>query len=226
MIAYVVERVRKSRLVSEVWLATTTNPEDSALVEWAAGAGLPCFRGSADDVLDRYYRAARAAQAEVVVRITGDCPLIDPAVIDQVVQAYLQDSFDYVSNTQPPTFPDGLDIEVFSFTALERAWREARLGSEREHVTPYLWKHPEIFKLKNVAHVPDLSVERWTLDTAADFEFLTRVIEGGAPTGGPGSLPEVLAMVAAHPEWRAINVHQRRNAGYQKSLCEDTAAFS
>ncbi|MBI5221600.1 MAG: glycosyltransferase family protein, partial [Candidatus Magasanikbacteria bacterium] len=144
IINYVFDRVSNSVLIDEVWLATTTNAEDNVLERWAQDQNIKYFRGSSDDVLDRYYQTALLSGANTVIRITGDCPLVDPRVIDMVLGEYQKGGFDYVCNTQPPTFPDGLDVEVFSFVSLEKTWKEAKLKSEREHVTPYIWKNSTI----------------------------------------------------------------------------------
>ncbi len=217
----VIERARMSRLANDVWLATTTSHADDVLADWAVEKGIPHYRGSEVDVLDRYYHAAIQSKADVIVRVTGDCPVLDPQVTDRVIQAFLDGEYDYVSNTQPPTFPDGLDTEVVSFAALEKAWKEAKLNSEREHVMPYIWKHPDKFKLFNIANTEDFSNHRWTLDTPEDFEFLRLLIESCEARGGFYGLNEVLSICLAHPEWQGINAHHTRNEGYTKSLGED-----
>lgn len=223
VIEYVFDRVRPSRLLDEVWLATTTEPEDETLVAWAELNNIPYFRGSVNDVLDRYYETARLAKADVVVRITGDCPLADYKVIDEVVGQYLSNypAFDYVCNTQPPTFPDGLDVEVFSFKALEKAWKEAQLTSEREHVTPYIWKHPELFKIKNIRNDIDLSALRWTLDTPEDLTLINLVLTEVQKEKMYVHFERILEIFSQHPEWNLINAHYKRNEGYIKSLKED-----
>lgn len=218
----VFERVKPSRFINEIWLATTINPEDDVLAEWAVQNNFTCYRGSAEDVLDRYYQTALKAKAEVIVRITGDCPLHDPEVIDKVIESYGRGSqFDYVANIYPPTYPDGLDVEIFSFQALEKSWREAKLKSEREHVTAYIWKHPERFRIKNISHLEDLSFYRWTLDTPEDLKFLRLIFEELQKKQQFGHLAEVLAILQEHPEWLKINAQYRRNEGYQKALKED-----
>ncbi|OGH72376.1 MAG: hypothetical protein A2921_04465 [Candidatus Magasanikbacteria bacterium RIFCSPLOWO2_01_FULL_43_20b] len=216
------ERVSQSRKVAEIWLATTTSPGDDELYHFIAGKRIKCYRGSEFDVLDRYYQTALLAAAGAVVRITGDCPFIDPSVIDEVIAAFLEGNYDYVSNTHPPTFPDGLDVEVFSFAALKKTWAEAILKSEREHVTSHIWNHPEKFKLKNVESKKNYSRERWTLDTKDDLEFIRRVV-GEFQKHGKGFLSwlDILDIVSQHPEWTSLNSHQRRNEGYFKSLAED-----
>lgn len=229
VIAHVIERARLSRRANDLWLATTDAPADDVLAAWAKDNGVNCYRGSENDVLDRYYKAATSAKAEVIVRVTGDCPLADYQVIDRVIDAFVNahGAYDYVSNTNPPTFPDGLDVEVVSFTALEKAWEEARLQSEREHVTPYIWKHPEMFRLFNVTcqlsgGEADFSRHRWTLDTPEDFAFLTRVIETCNEAGHFCGLSAILSIVQAHPEWQGINAGFERNEGYKKSVKEDS----
>jgi spore coat polysaccharide biosynthesis protein SpsF (cytidylyltransferase family) len=170
-------------------------------------------------VLERYYRAAFQQQANQVVRITADCPLIDPQVIDLVIDAFMETEHAYVSNINPPTYPDGLDTEVFSFTALEQAWRDAKLRSEREHVTLYIRNHPELFSLGNVAHHRDLSGLRWVVDEACDLEF-TRAIY--AKLGdAPFVMANVLRLLEEEPQLAKINANITRNEGLLKSLLED-----
>lgn len=221
IIAYVVERARLAKSITEVWLATTTNGEDDPLAQWAKEHLVPCYRGSPSDVLDRYYQASHLAAAEVVVRITGDCPLIDPFVIDKVITEFLNSGADYGSNAHPPTYPDGLDTEVFSALALQRAWQSARLPSEREHVTPYIWKHPDLFKIMNVVNDVDLSAKRWTLDTPDDFTLIKRIINACNTAKKIGLLSEVVGLLAEHPDWEKINAAQVRNEGYAKSLQQE-----
>ena len=229
VIAHFFRRARLSKRARDTWLATTVSPADDILAEWAAEHGVKCYRGSEHDVLDRYYQAAKLAMAEVIVRVTGDCPLIDAAIIDSVIDAFLSGEYDYVSNIHPPTFPDGLDTEVVSFAALERAWKEAKLPSEREHVMPYIWNHPESFKMSNVkcprmagSNVDaDLSRYRWTLDTPEDMVFLERVIRACQERGDECGLSEILQIVDEHPEWQTINAAHQRNEGYNKSVAED-----
>lgn len=218
-IAHVVLRVQQAKKIDLVVVATTTALADDAIADWAKTNGVPCFRGSEQDVLDRYYQAAKEYGADIVVRVTGDCPVADPAVVDQVITAYEEGGFDYVSNTIRPTYPDGLDCEAFSFAALEKTWKEAKLSSEREHVTPYIWKHPELFKLKNVENRRDLSAERWTLDTSEDLAFLQRV--ASEIPAGDFSFETTLRVVGEHTEWRGLNAMHARNVGYEKSLKND-----
>ncbi|MEW5943436.1 MAG: glycosyltransferase family protein [Pseudomonadota bacterium] len=221
MLRHQIERIRRARRIDKLMVATSAHPSDDALQKLCAEAGITCHRGSLDDVLDRFYQAARTQGVEYVVRLTGDCPLADPAVIDRVVDACLESGADYASNVFPPTYPDGLDVEVFRFAALERAWREGRLPSEREHVTPYIHQHPELFRQVNVSQENDLSALRWTVDNPADFEFVREVYEALYPHNPAFATADILDLLARRPELGKINTHLQRNEGYAKSLAED-----
>jgi len=222
LLARVIERAQAIPGVERVILATTADPRDQPLIALAGARGIAAFAGSEDDVLDRYYQAARQFEVEVVVRITADCPLLDPGVSGAVLARFLRGDVDYASNTHPPTFPDGLDTEVFSFAALARAWRDASLPSEREHVTAYLWKNPDRFRLANVSNNADLSAERWTVDEAQDLEFVRAIYAAlGQPVFG---MADVLHVLEQHPELRELNSALKRNAGYARSLKADAVA--
>ena len=223
---HAVSRVQKARLVDQVLVATTDQPADEPIRQFCTEQAVQCFGGSEQDVLDRFVQAARfagATESDAIVRITADCPLIDPNVIDLVVAAYQQTGADYVSNVQPPTFPDGLDVEVFRFSALLRAWREAKLVSEREHVTPYLRNHLEKFSSHNVTHNTDLSALRWTLDEPADYALLQQIVAELDRTQPEFHLADVLQVLAAHQEWQELNRDFARNEGYVKSLRQEQA---
>lgn len=214
------ERARRARTLDRIVVATTTLAEDDALAGLCEKLSVACFRGHPTDVLDRYYQCALSAgRDDTLVRLTGDCPLHDPAVIDRVVEFFASGSYDYAANTHPPTYPDGLDTEVFSFKALERAWSNGRLPSEREHVTYYIYTHPQDFSLGNYAGRTDLSMLRWTLDEPADLEFMRRVyaILGDKPFG----MADVLDLLERQPELLELNQHLERNAGLKKSLALD-----
>lgn len=219
MLWHVVDRVRQAETLDKVVVATSDDPSDHAIAFFCKREGIPCFQGSKDDVLDRYYRAAEWIGADVIVRITADCPLIDPDVVDDIVKYYMEGDYDYVSNTAPPTFPDGLDAEVFSFQALERAWCEAKWQSEREHVTPYIRKHPELFRTGNVAYREDLSHMRWTVDEPQDLEFVRAVYSFLKNVSF--RMTDVLNLLKKHPKLMEINAGIKRNEGYQKSVRED-----
>jgi spore coat polysaccharide biosynthesis protein SpsF len=170
-----VKRLRRTRLVDECLVATTDRAGDDAIVKECRELSIPVSRGDQDDVLDRYFRAAQLAKAEVVVRITSDCPLIDPEITDKTIATFLATAPDYASNALLRTYPRGLDTEVISAAALGRAWQQARKPYEREHVTPYIYEHPAEFKLLSVTGEVDYSTYRWTVDTPEDLEFVRAI---------------------------------------------------
>lgn len=220
MIQCVVSRAERAQNLDAVLVATSDQPGDDELAQYCQHAGIRCFRGSENDVLDRYYHAARHAEADVVVRLTADCPLLAPEVIDLVVANFREGGFDYVSNTLECTYPDGLDTEVFQREALERSWREATLKSEREHVTPYIHQHPDRFRLKNVAQKDDYSALRWTVDEPQDLEFVRAIyLRAGDPIAF--GMQTVLDLMREYPELGQLNAGFQRNEGYLKSLRED-----
>ncbi len=223
LLHHVVARAGQAKTLDQVIVATTDSATDDETAQYCRQVSIPCFRGSEDDVLDRYYQSAKRFEADVVVRLTADCPLQDPEVIDKVVRVFNTGDYDYVSNTIDPTYPDGLDTEVFSRLALERAWQEAALKSEREHVTPYIWKHPTLFRLANVRNDIDLSKLRWTVDERQDLEFVRAVYVHLAHTPAFG-MKQLLDLLDKHPELTEINAHFGRNEGYEKSLRADALA--
>ncbi len=200
----VVSRLRRCRLVSKVVVATSLEKADDLILNECQRIGTDGFRGSEQDVLDRYYRAAQQAEAEVVVRITSDCPLIDPEVSDKTIQKFLAERPDYASNALERTYPRGLDTEVMTFAALESAWNEARQTYQREHVTPFLYQHPERFKILSVKGDHDYSQHRWTLDTPEDLEFL-RAVYARIVDRDDLSWRDVLNIVEREPELAEIN---------------------
>jgi glutamate-1-semialdehyde 2,1-aminomutase len=211
MIGLLLGRLSSALNVDQIVLATSKDSGNDALAEYVRTLGFGVYRGSENDVLDRYYHAAKEAGAETVVRVTGDCPLIDPELVDAVIARFRDSGADFVSNNEPPTFPDGLDVEVFSFRALELAWRDAQSTHEREHVTPYICETDRFTKL-NVAAARDRSAERWTVDEPEDFEVVSQVYEHFHPRRDFG-WREVLALCDAHPERFIANRHLMRNAG-------------
>jgi len=200
----VVRRLQRSRHISKIVVATTTVPADEVIVAECDRLEVLCFRGSEHDVLDRYYQAGHEKAAEAVVRITSDCPLIDPELVDETVEVFRNEHADYACNVSPRTYPRGLDTEVFSFDALDRAWREAREAHQREHVTPYLYEHPQIFKLASLSGAADYSRYRWTLDTREDLELL-RAIYSRFDGRDDFSWKEVLRLMEREPELAELN---------------------
>ncbi len=221
LIERVIERVRVAQRIGGIVIATTDDPEDQAIIAWARAHGIAWYAGSRDDVLDRFYRAAKEAGADLIVRITADDPFKDPEVVDRVIGRMLASpDLDYASNTLHPTYPEGLDVEVIRFPALERAWQQARLHSEREHVTPFIWKHPDRFRLASVEHDIDLSRLRWTIDYENDLRF-AREVYARFPDGRVFLMKEILDLLARHPEIAAINQGIDRNEGFRTSLARD-----
>jgi glutamate-1-semialdehyde 2,1-aminomutase len=211
MIELLLARLAKSRKIDQIVLATSTDDRNTSLVEHVQSLGYTCVRGSETDVLQRYLVAARQVQADVIVRITGDCPLIDPDLVDKVIEDYQSKNIDYLSNTSPPTYPDGLDTEVFSLQALERAGQESQDPFDHEHVTPYLRKLG-LFKTAGFTHDEDLSGLRWTVDEPADFEVVSEVFAHFAPNIH-FSWTQVLALQRSQPEIFAANHSIIRNEG-------------
>lgn len=209
LLYYEIERLRQVKKVDAIVIATTINPIDHAVVDFCHLEQIPLYRGSEEDVLDRFYQAAKSFSADVIVRVTGDCPLIDPKIIDAVIDCYLQSypNFQYVSNTLHRSYPRGLDVEVFSFDALKKAAKEAILPSEREHVTPYIYSHPKEFALENVVHTPNESNHRWTVDTDEDFELISRILSVLYPIKPNFDMNDVLNLLRKYPEWKKINAH-------------------
>jgi spore coat polysaccharide biosynthesis protein SpsF len=217
----VITRVQAARLVDDVVVATTDEPVDDLIEAEARRFGADVFRGSGEDVLDRYMGAATAARADVVVRVTADCPLLDPGELDDLIGMFLRPpgNSDYVTNTLERSFPRGLDVEVFSAEALKRASANARAQDEREHVTLHFRRHPDIFRLRGKTASKDLSHHRWTLDTPEDLTFLRKVFELGEIDGQ--AIPpfqRVVEMLDAHPEIVAINAGVR-----QKPIADEHA---
>lgn len=221
MILRQIERIKRAKLIGTLCLVTSTDPSDDELAEVVARAGVAVFRGSLDDVLDRFYAATRQYPADIVVRLTGDCPLADPAIIDAAIQHFIDSGVDYLNNCQPATYPDGLDVEVFRLAALEEAWEHAALPSQREHVTPYIHGQPERFRLGAIRNDQDLSALRLTVDESADFTLVERIYTALYPTKPDFALADILALLDNHPDWLGLNADIIRNAGYLKSLRED-----
>lgn len=217
----VLDRVRASKNIDTVIVATTDLEEDLEIAQLCGKARVAVYRGSCEDVLDRYYKAALLYKPDHIVRVTADCPILDPKVIDSVVERHLRGGADYTSNICPPTYPDGEDVEAFTFGALEREWSQAKLKSDREHVTTYIRNNSGLFRIANVKYGRDLSAKRWTLDNAEDYEFLRLIYRNLVSRNPLFSMEDVLTFLAENPETEAINSRIKRNEGYQKSLKQD-----
>jgi len=206
VLARVLGRLRRATLIDEIVVATTDSTVDNALVRECQRLGVSFFRGSEDDVLDRYYHTARVFAAEVIVRITSDCPVIDADLVDETIGAFQLQCGDYCSNSFPRTYPRGLDAEVFTMKALEQAWRDTRRAYEREHVTPYFYEHPELFRVVSHQGQVDHSQYRWTLDTEEDVELL-RAIYARFGNKDDFSWREVIQLMEREPELAELNSH-------------------
>jgi spore coat polysaccharide biosynthesis protein SpsF len=226
MLERMLERVKRAQTVDQVVVATTTDPSDDAIVRASRKYGAQVFRGSLPDVLDRYYQAAKQYQADIVVRLTGDCPLIDPDLIDEVVNALIDKQVDFACNRLPPpfsrTYPIGLDVEACTFAALENAWRNADQKHEREHVLPFLYAEPGRFKVFQLNHAEDLGHLRWTLDTPEDLQLLRRIYRNFKGRNDFSWL-DVLALWRAKPEIFAINA-QVKHKSYLESEARQKGA--
>ncbi|MBN1213504.1 MAG: glycosyltransferase family protein [candidate division Zixibacteria bacterium] len=214
LLFYQLERLRRVCLQDEIIIATTVNKADETIVAFCEKQGVPCHRGSEEDVLARYLETADVFGVSDIVRITADCPLIDPAIIDRVIKVYFdgRGEIDYAANTLERTFPRGMDCEVFSFEVLKEINDRAAEISDREHVTSYIYKHPEKYRLKNIAGDKDHSAHRWTVDTPEDFELIRRMIKELYPVKPAFHMADCLEVLARHPDWIKINQHVKQKA--------------
>lgn len=209
MLERVVSRARRSERVDDLLVATSSESADEPIVVECHRLQVNVFRGSEQDVLDRYYKAAQQAQADAVLRITADCPFIDPALLDELLRAFVISQPDYASNCLDRSYPRGLDAEVMTFAALSRAWREADVPYQREHVTPYLYENPSKFSIFSVAGAEDYSEFRWTVDTAEDLELARAVYLHFWNRDDFGWL-DVLRLMTAQPQLAQINQYVRQ----------------
>jgi spore coat polysaccharide biosynthesis protein SpsF len=211
MLVRCINRLSRARSLTETVVATTTRNQDDAIARLCSTRSWLCFRGDEQDLLDRYYRAALAFKADAVVRITSDCPLIDPAIVDMVVNKFTDvlPNIDYVSTSIPKrTFPRSLDTEVMSMETLDRAWREDNNPAWREHVTPYIYRNPQLFLLQGVTEEKDYSYMRWTVDTQEDLTFVRKIYERFGHDDF--TWKEVTQLLEVYPEWLEINRHVKQ----------------
>lgn len=226
VIWHVVNRVSRSKLINQVIVATSLNNEDAVIEDFCMRSNIPVFRGDFANVLSRYYYCAKKIIDEgnaiqYIVRITADCPVIDPVVIDKVIQLALDEKLEYASNVHPLSYPDGLDVEVFTFNALSTAYHNAFLPSEKEHVTLYIIKNKNL-KQGNVKNPQDISRMRWTLDHKEDYGLIKSIYQSLYPKNPLFLMEEILLLFKEKPELAHINAHIPSNEGYQKSIIEDT----
>jgi len=220
---HLVNRLRRCMLLDGMIVATSTEGSDDVIERWCAENSVDCYRGEIDDVLTRFCGAAAHSGANTIVRITADCPLIDPVIVDRVVDKYSRGGCDYVATAT--CFPDGLDVEIFSAAAIERAAKLAMHTSEREHVTPYIREHPGKFSVAYVYLRSDLSHMRWTVDDERDLKLVTKIFEALGPDGEAFGMQEILELLGKDPSLIEINAGTPRNEGYTRSLKEDRNIF-
>jgi spore coat polysaccharide biosynthesis protein SpsF len=219
---HLVHRLKKAELLNALIIATTDREADRPILVLANNLGIESYAGNETDVLDRFYQAATRFNINVICRITADCPLIDPQIVDKTIQVFFKADCDYVSNGRPASYPDGLDVEVFSYSTLEQVWQKAKLASEREHVTPYIHNHPDKFHIVNVVNDIDLSHMRWTVDNKEDLELVREIYKHLYIEGSTFYMRDVLELFTRYPHLKQINQGINRNEGYAKSLLEDS----
>lgn len=221
LIERVVDRATYVKSIGKVVVATTKNISDDRLADWCVSKGVECFRGSESNVLERYYDCAKFYNANIVVRITADDPFKDPVIINHAINILIENNYDYVSNTIKPTFPEGLDVEAYKFESLEVAFKNATLSSEKEHVTPYIWKNNNKFSLFNFVYKRDLSHLRWTIDYIEDLEFARSVYRKMSKKKEHFLMEDILCLLDEYPELSNIQKGVVRNEGYLESIKED-----
>lgn len=222
----IIERVQRCRRINGLIVATTANNADNEIALLCRDKNIPCFRGSEEDVLSRFIQAFESvsefSDEDCIVRLTADDPFKDPDVIDEAIGLMENGDYDYVSNTITPSYPEGVDVEIVRVSALRQADREAALPSEREHVTPFIWKQPQRFRLHNFSRTPDLSFMRWTLDTPEDWAFVQAVYEVLYPQNPQFTMQDILYLMESQPDIAdKMNRHVERNAGYKASFARE-----
>src|SRR3989338_9805451 len=223
MLSYMLERVSAVKKMNKPILITSVDSTDEPITALCRESNVLCYRGSLDDVLDRYYQAALEFKIDIIVRLTGDCPLIDPQMIDKMIDIYIEGKHDYIANTVPPkgTVPEGMDIEVFSFRGLKQAWLEANKPSEREHVTFYFWKNPELFSVFRYDLNKDLSQYRLTVDYPEDFAVVSSVINHLYPKNPLFTMEDIIDFLRKNPNIHKLNMNIKPNQGWQSAYEKD-----
>jgi spore coat polysaccharide biosynthesis protein SpsF len=221
-----VDRVQSAKQIGQLVIATSTNKDDDEINLFCDENNLACFRGHLTDLLDRHFQVGKLYNAEAVVKIPSDCPLIDPSIIDKVIQTYINsDEYDYVSNLHPATYPDGNDVEIFSFAALECSWKDAVKDYEHEHTTPFIWENQDVFSIGNVTWETGLdysTTHRWTIDFPEDYEFIRKVYEELYTDNPSFSLKDILKLLELKPEIAQINSRYFGRYWYENYLDELT----
>ena len=216
---YVIKQLRFSKLFEKIIIATTSLSEDDQIINNVQNLNVDIFRGSSSDVLDRFFQCAKKFSIDVIIRITADNPLIDPTIVDDMIKKFMSNSYDYLTNAHVRTFPYGTEVEIFSFNALEKAWKNAKKPSEREHVTPYLYNNLDNFKIFNVEYSKNISNLRWTIDRNADLKLIRLIIS--KIKNRPILLDDILVLYSKEPQLFELNKTDIPNEGFLKSLKED-----
>ena len=217
MIYHIYNRLKASRLINKVVIATTNLPKDALLQDWAEQNGITCYRGSEDNVLSRYYYAATEVEADIIVRITGDDPFKDSNIIDEVIELLIREELDFACNNFPPSFPEGLDAEVFTYSALKEAFENSNDDFEMEHITQYFYRNPELFKIKNYSYEKDYSYLRLTVDTDNDFKLAEELYKRLYINNQYFGFEEILALAKLEPGLFKLNQYESRSEMYKKS---------
>ncbi len=219
-----IERVQAAKLIGQLVVATSINTEDDEIENLCNENKIICYRGHLTDLLDRHYQVGKLYNANAIVKIPSDCPLIDPGVIDKVLDHYINsEELDYVSNLHPATYPDGNDVEIFSFEAIECAWKDANKDFEREHTTPFIWENQDYFSIGNVTWETGYdhsTSHRWTIDFPEDYEFIRKVYEELYPINPTFSLTDILNLLNQKPEIGEINSQYLGKYWYEEHLDE------
>ena len=216
-----IARIKLAKKIDKIVIATSTEKSDEKIYELGKSIGVDVFRGSLENVLDRFFHATNLFPSKNIIRLTADCPLIDWEKIDELIEFFEEGNFDYASNALEPTLPDGLDAEVFKSSVLKKTWREASLNSEKEHVTPYIHSHPEMFSIGKKKYYEDHSDLRWTLDEPEDLELITKIYEHFYPMNCYFGYEDILNFLETRPDLKSINLKIKRNEGFEKSLMND-----
>lgn len=212
---HIVNRLRFSKKIDNILIATSLNPKDEKIEDWALANGIACYRGDENNVLDRYYHAAKSINASIIARITSDDPFKDPVIIDNVINLLQENDLDFACNNNPPTFPEGLDTEIFTFSALEKAYKESMDSFEQEHVTQYFYRHKDIFRQQNYPHTENLSFLRWTIDTETDLAMAQVVYEKLFVEGKIFLMEDILKLISKNPSIASINKDIERSTFYK-----------
>ena len=219
VLSYVIRQLKHSKFLDDIVVATTSLKRDEVIVDFLENEGIKYFCGDEENVLDRYYQCAKKFSMSEIVRIPSDKPLIDPDIVDKCIQIFLSKKYDYVTTFLEPSFPYGTEVEIFSFDALEKTWKNAQLPSEHEHVTPYIYNNRDKFQIYNVKNSIDLSHLRWVVDRSEDLELVRQLVS--KIDKDPILMQDIIEVFESDPKLAQVNSHVKHDEGYQKSLKKD-----